>query len=58
MPFWNLPDRRLLCDLWQPLRGVAPSGLALVYLHGSAWYLLDKDFFTRPFFRHLAAQGM
>jgi acetyl esterase/lipase len=36
---------------------VTPSGLALVYLHGSAWYLLDKDFFTRPFFRHLAAQG-
>lgn len=59
VPFWTLPDadRRLLCDLWQPPRGVAPSGLALVYLHGSAWYLLDKDFFTRPFFRHLAAQG-
>jgi acetyl esterase/lipase len=59
VPFWTLPDadRRLLCDLWQPPCGVAPSGLALVYLHGSAWYLLDKDFFTRPFFRHLAAQG-
>jgi acetyl esterase/lipase len=57
--FWTLPDadRRLLCDLWQPPRGVAPSGLAVVYLHGSAWSLLDKDFFTRPFFRHLAAQG-
>ena len=57
--FWTLPgtDRRLLCDLWQPPSGVIPSGLALVYLHGSAWYLLDKDFFTRPFFRHLAAQG-
>ena len=26
-------------------------------LHGGAWYMLDKDFFTRPFFRHLAAQG-
>ena len=49
--------RRLLCDLWQPPRGVASSGLALVFLHGGAWYMLDKDFFTRPFFRHLAAQG-
>jgi acetyl esterase/lipase len=59
VPFWTLPDsdRRLLCDLWQPPTGVAPSGLAVVYLHGSAWCLLDKDFFTRTFFRHLAAQG-
>lgn len=31
VPFWTLPDsdRRLLCDLWQPPPGVAPSGLAL-----------------------------
>jgi hypothetical protein len=59
VPFWTLPDadRRSLCDPWQPPPGVAPSGLALVYLHGSACYLLDKDFFTRAFFRHLAAQG-
>lgn len=28
-----------------------------MYLHGSAWYLLDKDYGTRPFSRHLAAQG-
>src|SRR5215207_8001925 len=59
VPFWTLrdTDRRLICDLWQPPLGVAPSGLALVYLHGGAWSLLDKDFLTRPFFRHLAAQG-
>jgi acetyl esterase/lipase len=59
VPFWTLPDteRRLICDVWQPPRGVVPSGLALVYLHGGAWSLLDKDFFTRPVFRHLAAQG-
>jgi acetyl esterase/lipase len=49
--------RALLCDVWQPPPGVAPSGLAVVYLHGSAWYVFDKDFFTRPLFRHLAAQG-
>jgi acetyl esterase/lipase len=50
-------DRKLLCDLWQPHSTITPSGLAFMYLHGSAWYLLDKDLGTRPFFRHLAAQG-
>jgi acetyl esterase/lipase len=29
----------------------------VIYLHGSAWYILDKDVGTRPLFRHLAAQG-
>jgi acetyl esterase/lipase len=46
-----------LCDVWQPPDDVARSGLAFIYLHGSAWWLLDKDYQTRPFFRHLAAQG-
>lgn len=57
--FWTLPDsgRELLCDVWQPPTGVEPSGLAILYFHGSAWYMLDKDFGTRPFFRHLAGQG-
>ncbi|MFI5153101.1 MAG: alpha/beta hydrolase fold domain-containing protein [Chitinophagales bacterium] len=50
-------DRKLLCDLWLPPENVIPSGFAFIYLHGSAWYLLDKDLGTRPFFRHLAAQG-
>jgi acetyl esterase/lipase len=49
--------RELLCDVWQPHENVRPSGLALIYLFGSAWYMLDKDFGTRPFFKHLAAQG-
>ncbi len=59
IPFWTVPgtDRELLCDVWQPPEGVARSGLAFVYLHGSAWFLLDKDFCTRPFFRQLAGQG-
>jgi acetyl esterase/lipase len=59
VPFWTLPDAdgRLLCDLWQPPRDVAPSGMALVYLHVSAWYLLEKNVCTRAFFCHLAAQG-
>ena len=59
IPFWSIPgtDRKLLCDVWQPPEGVSRSGLAYIYLHGSAWYLLDKDYGTRPMFRHLAAQG-
>jgi len=59
IPFASIPgtDRKLLCDVWQPNATVTPSGLAFLYLHGSAWALLDKDVGTRPFFRHLAAQG-
>ncbi|MGZ3861534.1 MAG: alpha/beta hydrolase [Flavisolibacter sp.] len=49
--------RRLLCDLWLPPEHTNASGLAFVYLHGSAFSILDKDWGTRPFFRHLAAQG-
>jgi acetyl esterase/lipase len=59
IPFWTIPgtDRNLLCDIWQPPESVTRSGLAFIYLHGSAWWVLDKDFQTRPFFRQLAAQG-
>jgi acetyl esterase/lipase len=58
IPFWTIPgtDRQLLCDIWRPANGNV-SGLALVFFHGGAWYLFDKDFGTRPFFRHLVAQG-
>ena len=56
--FWTIPDtdRQLLCDIWRPADGNV-SGLAFVYLHGSAWAIGDKDMYTRPFFHHLAAQG-
>lgn len=59
VPFATVPDtgRVLLCDVWQPPDGVAPSGLAVVYLHGGAYMILDKDLMTRRLFRHLAAQG-
>lgn len=50
-------DRRLLADLWQPAPEVRCSGTAIVYLHGSAWYLMDKDVLTRPLFGQLAGQG-
>ena len=59
LPFWTIPgtERKLLCDLWQPPDGIAPTGLAFIYLHGSCWYLFDKDSATRPLFRQLASQG-
>ena len=59
IPFATIPgsSRKLLCDVWQPNANVSPSGLAFIYIHGSAWSLLDKDFCTRPFFSHLTAQG-
>ncbi len=59
LTFCALPgtDRHLLCDLWEPAEHTEPSGLAFIYLHGSAWSVLDKDFGTRPFFKHLANQG-
>lgn len=47
----------LCCDIWQPPAHVRPSGVAVVYAHGSAWHVGDKDLMTRPLFRHLTAQG-
>lgn len=57
--YWRLPatDRELLADLWQPPEGVETSGLALIYVHGGYYEMLDKDSGTRPLFRHLARQG-
>lgn len=58
LTYCTLPDgRELLCDLWQPPVDVRPSGLAIIYTHGGGWCYCTKDFRTRPFFRHLAAQG-
>lgn len=48
---------RARCDVWRPPAHVPPSGLAMVYLHGSAYYILDKDTGTRPLFRHLTGKG-
>lgn len=57
--FYTIPgtSRQLLCDIWQPPENVIQSGLAFLYLHGSAWTVLDKDYGTRTFFSHLASQG-
>jgi acetyl esterase/lipase len=58
IPFWTIPntERELLCDVWHPANDNV-SGLAFIYLHGGGWFMTDKDYRTRPFFRHLAAQG-
>jgi acetyl esterase/lipase len=49
--------RKLLCDIWQPPSSIKCSGIAFIFMHGSAFYFLDKGCGTRPFFKHLAAQG-
>lgn len=47
----------ILADLWTPPPGVEPTGLGIIYLHGSAWHYMDKDMGTRPFFAYLTGQG-
>ena len=51
------PEVPLHCDLWLPPESIAPSGVALLYVHGGGFYTTAKDFGTRAFFRHLVAQG-
>ncbi len=57
--FWTLPGTRyeLLADLWQPPEGVRPSGLALIYFHGSGRSFWGQGFGSRALFSHLALQG-
>jgi acetyl esterase/lipase len=50
-------SQALLADLWQPSLNTPPSGLGIIYAHGSGWRVGDKDLGTRPFFRRLAGQG-
>jgi acetyl esterase/lipase len=50
-------DINLHCDLWRPALTTAPTGLAIIYVHGGGYFTSRKDFGTRPFFRHLARQG-
>jgi acetyl esterase/lipase len=47
----------LLCDIRVPPDTAPRSGLAVIYLHGSLWQGLDKDFLTRPLFERLLHQG-
>ncbi|MCA9951256.1 MAG: alpha/beta hydrolase [Anaerolineales bacterium] len=47
----------LLADIWQPAPEIAPTGLAVVYVHGGAWRYGTKNMRTATFFKHLARQG-
>lgn len=47
----------LLADLWLPPAGAARSGLGVVYVHGGAWRLGEKNMGTRWMFGRLASQG-
>jgi acetyl esterase/lipase len=47
----------LRCDIWRPPQETAPTGVAMIYVHGGGYFTSQKDFGTRPFFRHLASQG-
>ena len=49
--------RALLADLWQPPAGTPRTGLGVIYVHGGAWRIGDKDMGTRTFFRRLAGLG-
>lgn len=51
------PDIHLECDLWLPPERIPPTGLSILYVHGGGYYTTQKDFGTRPFFRHLVSQG-
>ena len=47
----------ILADLWKPHDPSQQTGAGIIYLHGSGWHYLKKDFYTRPFFRRLAGEG-
>ncbi|MDW8318805.1 MAG: alpha/beta hydrolase [Anaerolineae bacterium] len=50
-------DQPLLADLWQPPAGALRSGLGVIYVHGGAWRVGEKDMGTRALFRRLVGQG-
>jgi acetyl esterase/lipase len=47
----------VLADLWLPPAGFAHSGLGVIYVHGGAWRLGEKDKGTGWLLRRLASQG-
>ena len=59
VPFATVPGtgRALLRDVWQPPADVPSPGVAVVYLHGSGYYIFDKDFLSRPLFQRRRAIG-
>ena len=51
--FYTIPgtDRQLLCDIWEPPKNIPHSGVAFIYLHGSAWDRIRKGFWYTYFFQ-------
>jgi acetyl esterase/lipase len=47
----------LHCDMWLPPSGVPRTRLGVIFLHGTWWQAVDKDFLTRPLFQRLVNQG-
>jgi acetyl esterase/lipase len=47
----------LYCDVWLPPSEVRRTHLGVIFLHGTWWQAVDKDFLTRPLFRRLVNQG-
>jgi acetyl esterase/lipase len=50
-------EETIWVDIWKPPEDVQPTGLGVIYLHGSGWHYADKDMRTRRFFSHLSGQG-
>lgn len=59
LPYGVHPEtgKLLLADLWQPPAGVASSGLGLIYVHGGAWRMGQKNTGVGWMFSRLASQG-
>jgi len=59
LPYGVHPEtgKLLLADLWLPPAGVSRSGLAVIYVHGGAWRLGEKNMGTAWMFGRLASQG-
>ncbi|MBK8987788.1 MAG: alpha/beta hydrolase [Chloroflexi bacterium] len=47
----------LVADILRPPLGVAPSGLAMIFVHGGAWRYGRRNITKFPYFRQLASQG-
>ena len=59
VPYGVHPEtgKLLLADLWLPPAGAARSGLGVIYVHGGAWRLGEKNMGTGWMFRRLVSQG-
>jgi acetyl esterase/lipase len=59
LPYGVHPEtgKLLLADLWQPPAGASRSGLGLIYMHGGAWRMGEKNMGVGWMFSRLASQG-